>query len=191
MDLWIRLADGALLVASGNKISSNTVLDSIAGEIGIGLNCNSLYAVLPFLLSTIETFAHEASSPPQLPYVLLKLTSDVLVASYPPADAGVKKMLCDILCGLTEFTKTVCADFLVEYFTLVQEGVRLWIEDKMNMLTDPEFNQQVREALKIPVSLSFLFQGYPFLCSFSADAQSNSAIYANTRYTFSSLLVSL
>ncbi|KAF8589093.1 hypothetical protein K439DRAFT_1383673 [Ramaria rubella] len=151
LDLWVRLLDCALLVASTRKVSSNTVLDIVANEIGIGHNYRSLYAVLPFLLFAVDSSAPERTSISQLPYGLLKLTNDVLVASYPPEDAGSKPMLLAVMESLAEVVKNTYTEVLVDLLTLIQEGTGSWVSDMKDVFTDDEFNQRV-----IPIYITAL-----------------------------------
>lgn len=135
--------DCSFLAASSRKVPSNTVLDSIAREIGPNYNHKAFYSVLPALLSGVDASAPERSSAPQLPSSLLRLTDDVLASNYPPMDARIKPMLFAVIENLTEIMKTSCKELTVELLIHIQDGVRLWIKDESDVFSDQEINEKV------------------------------------------------
>ncbi|KAF8503016.1 hypothetical protein BU17DRAFT_71831 [Hysterangium stoloniferum] len=169
LDLWVQLANSALIAASLRKTSAATVLDAIASQIKSSQNSMALFAVLPSLLSGIQPDNADA----QLPSVLLRLTNDTLTVSYPPLNDVAKPMLFDVVDRLTEAVNGVGGSLIVEYLKAIQEGMKLMIEDQSESFMDDEYNEHViafyiaaLKSLKItPVSSDTLHSLTPLLAS--------------------------
>lgn len=101
----------------------------------------AICAVLPCLLSFLSIPSSNDTS--ILPQTLLKLTNDVMVATYPPADRETKIMIFSSLRFLGEILGHLPAPQIVQALCLIQEGAAAWVGDKSEELTENEFNEEV------------------------------------------------
>ncbi|GJJ10511.1 hypothetical protein Clacol_004737 [Clathrus columnatus] len=170
-DIWSGLVKHAIVSASVCKVEPQMVLESIANRVGFSRHTTAICAVLPPLLSILCTVPSEGTS--LLPQTLLKLSNDVLVAAYPPADSETKVIVFSLLHFLGRVVEGLSTEQRVEALSLVQEGIVVWLEDKVEEFSDDELNQEVipvygnclKALADVPPSTIVLSQLLPFFLS--------------------------
>lgn len=141
LSIWADLIKHAITSASVYKIEPQVILETIASRVSFSRHTTAICATLPSLLALLSTTPLDDAS--ILPQSLLKLTNDVMTATYPPSDCETKTIVFSILRSL----RRIVGDFplmqTLEALSLIQEGAIAWIGDKSEELSENEFNEEV------------------------------------------------
>jgi len=122
-------------------------LDAIVTNInGLGGHKETVSKILLKLLSSIHNEAPQNRSLQDLPIKLLQSTSDFLLATYASVENGYDIPVTSfmILSHLTKIVMLLNKDTAVEALLVLQDGVRPWIEDEKEVVSDKVYNAEVK-----------------------------------------------